>query len=62
MFLAVTFSFSLRGSPLNISHKAGLLMLNSLSLSVKLLISLSNLDESLASWSILVVGLPLSPI
>ena len=55
IFLVMTFSFSQR-SPFNISCKAFLVMLNSFSLclSVKLLISPSNLSESLAGECMLV--------
>ena len=54
IFLFVAFYFKLR-SPFNISCKTGFIVLNSFSfcLSVKLLISPSNLNESLSRYSIL---------
>ena len=44
--------FPAERSSFSICCKAGLVVLNSLNLSVKLLISLSNLNESLAGYSL----------
>ena len=58
LFLVVAFSFLPREIPLSICYKAGFVVLNSLSfcLSVKLLISPSNVNEILLGRAVLVGG------